>query len=82
MLTREEKKQCSSCRALKSLRYYSRDRTRRDGLSHRCRACESERQRDLYFRRRYGGKDSCITRARLHHESYPVSPRRSLPVTA
>lgn len=54
MLTREAKKQCSRCRALKSLRYFSRDRSRRDGLSHRCRACESERQRDLYMRRRFG----------------------------
>ena len=54
MLTREEKKQCSKCRALKSLRYFSGDRSRRDGFSHRCKACEAERQHDLYMRRRFG----------------------------
>lgn len=55
-------KQCSHCGGLKHVRYFSRDRTRRDGLCGRCKACESERQRALYRRRRYGNATRVATK--------------------
>lgn len=53
-------KQCACCRGLKHVRYFSRDRSRRDGLCCRCKACESERQRLIYRRRRVATRGQCV----------------------
>ncbi len=45
-------KQCSTCRRLLPVTTFPRDRSRRDGLSHRCRRCVSERNAKAYKRRK------------------------------
>lgn len=47
-------KRCSTCGGFMNRRYFHRDKTRRDGLACRCKGCESERQKLLYRKRRYG----------------------------
>lgn len=47
-------KRCSTCGGFMNRRYFHSDKTRKDGLSYRCKGCESERQKLLYRKRRYG----------------------------
>lgn len=39
-------KRCSQCRVEKPVGAFSRDRSKRSGLAHRCRECDSKRGRD------------------------------------
>lgn len=40
-----ENKSCSVCGSLKALDAYAKDRSRADGLDHRCRSCYKSRYR-------------------------------------
>lgn len=48
----EELKRCSSCKKWKSLCYFHRNKSRKDGLCKHCKVCRKEIDRQSYIRNR------------------------------
>ena len=54
------RKRCSKCGEMKGVESFSRNRSRRDGLDHRCKACQR--------RYREENREKILERKRLHYE--------------
>lgn len=61
-----ETKQCAKCKSSKEIKYFSKDKKQKSGLSCYCRGCESIRKKEASFRRAKGLPSLRETRI-IHH---------------